>query len=144
MSFSETIQLGSQALPVIINSKYDLTYEAMMLRGQRPLVIGDTYVMTFTLTSASGVVVNLTGSTITFTAKYRYQDLDSQKIIQKTAALLDPTHGIFTVSIAKADVSSYNAVRGYYDIQMELSGAVTTVLFGEIEFVQDVTKTTLP
>lgn len=144
-AYAETIQLGSQSFSVTINSKYDLTSEAMQLRGQRPLFVGDTYVFTFTLTSAAGVAVDLTAATITFTAKYRYQDLDADKIVQKTGVIVAPaTNGVFTVTIAKGDVSSYNLVRGYYDIQIEQSGQVTTVLYGEIEWLQDVTKTVLP
>jgi len=138
----ETLVLGSQEATMIINSKYDLTSKAMLLRGQRPLIIGDSYSLQITLQNSDETAFDLTDYTITFTAKYMYEDADVDSIIQKVGAIVgDPTAGVFSISIANDDVDSYNIVRGYYDIQLQDGDSVVTVLVGEIEWLQDVTKT---
>lgn len=137
----ETIRKASQSCTVITQTIYDLTVSAMSMRGQKPLVVGDDYVLLFTLQDNAGVAINITGAVIRFTAKYKYADLDTSAIIQKTATLVTPVSGIFSITIAKTDVTSLYLVRGVYDIQMTLSGVVSTILTGAIEFMQDVTKT---
>lgn len=109
----------------------------MAYRSQRPLYIGDDYTLEFILTDSAGVAVDITGATIKFTARSKFQDVTP--IVQKTATVTDPTAGKFTIAIVKTDVTGTDLLRGYYDIEMTLAGSVTTILSGVVEFNQAAT-----
>jgi hypothetical protein len=147
MDITEDIWLAITECDLIIQGRYDLTADAMRLRSQRPLVIGDDYTYLFTLRDTLGAAINLTGSTIKFTVKYRYQDADAAALLAKTCTLLTQagaTLGQFTLSILHGDLTATDWIRAYYDIQRTIAGApsiVSTIIFGDIEFVPDLTRT---
>jgi hypothetical protein len=134
---SETIYLQS-AVFMIKQGQYDLTADALRIRGQRPLYCGDNYSFTFVLVDANGTPVVITGAAITMTAKKFVTDLTGT-IFTKSATVTDGAHGTFTVAIANTDVAGPAAIYGCYDIQMTLSAVKTTLLSGNIEFLQNVT-----
>lgn len=134
-------QLASVFL--ITEGRYDLTADAMRLRGQRPLVSGDDYKFEFTLYQLDGTtVVDLTGSSIRFTAKYAVTDVDGLAIINKVATIVTPTAGRFDVVIDKSDITDTSFKQGTYQIQLTDSGSKTrTILTGPIEFLANVAQT---
>jgi len=128
---------------VIQQGKYDLTQAGMLARNQKPLVIGDDYTLQFSLKTSAGVAINLTTAAILFTAKYRTQDTDVQSTLQKSGSLVTPaTNGTFTITILHTDLAALTSTaKGVYDIQIQIGTLVSTVLFGDIEFLADSTKT---
>jgi hypothetical protein len=140
---TEDLYATTNELTVIIQGKYDLTQAGMVARNQKPLVIGDDFTLQFNLKTSAGAAVNLTGATITFTAKYRTQDTDLQSTLQKAGTIIAPaTNGSFTITVAHTDLSALTSTaKGIYDIQVQIGSVVTTVLFGDIEFIADSTKT---
>lgn len=140
-TITETIaSLGTSA--VITQGEYPLTSQAMLLRNQRPLHCGDDYKFEFTVVDEDGDARVITGATIRFTVKLKKSDADPG-IVQKTATIVDGAAGRFDVELVATDVIGPEAQRAYYDIQMTSSGGDTeTLIYGDIEFLQDVTTTT--
>jgi len=100
----------------------------------------DTYKFSVTVKDSSGVVFNLTGYSMFFTAKSNplLDDVDAE--ISSQAVITDPTSGKgeFTLTPDDTDVAISN--EGYdYDVQIS-DGAdnVYTVLKGKLSIVQDV------
>jgi hypothetical protein len=142
MSLTETIkELGSDF--VIQQGEYDLTADAMRLRSQRPLHCGDDYTFNFTAYESDGETEkDLSGATITFTAKYDVADADGYAIVQKSGTLVDAPNGQFKVELADSDVAGPEFIRGYYDLQITIAGETVTWLYGDIEFLPNVTQAT--
>jgi len=127
---------------VIRQGEYSLTADALALRGMRPIHAGDDYTFLFTLQDALGVAVDITGAVIKFTAKYTPSDTDGEAIVTKTATLVTPASGIFSVAIADTDLTFYGSAQGVYDIQMtSATGVVTTLVYGPIEFLPNIART---
>ena len=121
---------------------------------------GDTETLKATV-YRNGVIFNLTGSTVWFTAKVNLSDADTAAIIKKNSlsggiSIPSPTNGILLVNILPADTLSLtmptnltqNSQEDYvaqlfYDIQVKTpSGEIFTVVRSKM-FVQfDITQTT--
>jgi hypothetical protein len=126
----------------VYQGKYDLTADALEIRGCRVLHCGDDYTFIFTLMASDTVPKDLTGATVVFTAKYYYADADSESIVQKTGTVTDEKGGIVKIELVHGDVTGPNHVLGYYDLQVQIGTVVETWLYGDIEFLPDVTRST--
>lgn len=137
---SETIHLLNSN-HMIDQGKYDLTADAMKLRGQRPLHCADDYIFTFTITNPDGSTYTIaSGSVITMLISF--SSIDGTAVsLSKTASITDAAHGIFTVTLTDADMPGPGLRFGKYDIK--LTGPtpgflISTLTYGDIEFLQKV------
>ncbi len=93
---------------------------------------GDTFEQTLTFTNQDGSVKDITGSTVWFTVKLRFSDLDAAALVQvdSTGAELvitDASAGIATLQLLPATTLLLVAPCYVYDIQIkETAGRVTT------------------
>jgi len=132
----DTIELLGASF-VITQGRYDLTADSLRTRGERPLHCGDDYVFSFTLLDEDDDPVSLTGDTLTFTAKYA---VNGSTIVTVVAVLdADPTTGKFTVTIADTAVAGPERIVGIYDIQRLHGTEKSTLIYGDIEFLPNVT-----
>jgi hypothetical protein len=136
---NETIQLASEDY-IIYQGKYDLSIDALVLAGMRPIIAGDTYTLTFAIRDIEGAIVDLTDASIVMTVKYKYTDEDEDSIIQLTGAIATDNKS-FTLTIADDDIVSDDLIRGVYDIKKIVDEDVTTLLYGAIEILPPVTLT---
>jgi len=101
---------------------------------------GDTrdFAMTFT---SNDVAYNITGAKVYFTLKKSKNDTDAQAVLQKTVTShTDPTAGKTTLSLSKTD-TNIQPGRYFYDFQVITSGGgVYTFLSGDVEVLEDVTR----
>ena len=111
---------------------------------------GESAVWVVTVTDADGAPVNITGATMSFTAKWAATDADTAKVFQKTVGagiiLTAPASGIATVTLAVTDTATLPPGRTallMYDWKMSLSGLTTTVAFGTL-LVQPAIARTAP
>ena len=109
---------------------------------------GDTEVYTISLTNDAGTALDLTGLTITFTAKRRPTDSDLDAVLSKSTAdgIVvddDPTTGIAVLTIDPADTEDLTDLRSlYWDIQVDDgAGDVRTPLLGLLAITADITRT---
>lgn len=110
---------------------------------------GDDYSSTLTLTNSdTGAAIDITEYEFRLTVRTKdsLSDLDSQSedsssVINKVITEhTDPTNGLTTISI---DNDETNIAGGWYvyDIQMkDANGNITTILKGEFEVLNDVTR----
>ena len=105
---------------VIKQGSYDLTEAAMRLRSQRPLHSEDDYQFDFEYVDEDGNAIDITGATITFTAKYALTDVDGSAIVKKTGAIVVAADGTFSVTLTDGDVAGPEYIRGYYDVQITI------------------------
>jgi len=102
---------------------------------------GDSAVLNVLVANIVGAAFDLTGTTeITFT---RRQLETGAILLQKTlgtgVTITPPvTAGIFTVAIAPTDTESLAGVK-IYDIEVEISGEVYTVVKATVTITEDVT-----
>lgn len=106
---------------------------------------GDNRTLKLTITSG-GVAVNLTGASLSFTAR---MDYPNAVVITKTSAdaaqlaITNAAGGLAEVYLKPADTSSLPHATVYlvYDVQLTQSdGTVTTVVRGKITVNPDVTR----
>lgn len=107
---------------------------------------GDTASFALAFTDAAGAPIDLTGLTLTFTAKERLLDLDADAIITKVdgdglEVDVDPTTGLATLTVVPADTEGLvDATRLYWDIQLDDgAGTIRTPLSGRLVIGADVT-----
>lgn len=139
----ETIQLRGAAF-VIDQGTYNLTADAMRLRGQQPLYAGDDYLMQLTLKDPSGVVVPITGWAIKMTVRFSALDGVAASFT-KSASIVDGPNGRFDIAIARTDWPGPNLRFGKYDVQRTITLAgptydTSTLLSGDIEFLPNITQ----
>ena len=105
--------------------------------------LGDTKVITLTLTDQDDQPINLTGATVYLTIKKSARDADTEAVLQKTVTThSSPTTGETVINISPADTRDKKAGKYYYDIQLtEAEGKVTTINIGRWELLQDITHT---
>lgn len=107
---------------------------------------GDTAAFAIALTDGAGDPLDLTGVDITFTAKRRLRDADTDAVFQKTVGAgievdADPTTGLATLSFLPTDTSGLTDLRPlHWDIQVEGGGEVSTPLSGRLVISTDVTR----
>jgi hypothetical protein len=112
---------------------------------------GDRQTFAISITDADGVAVDLTGITITFTAKRRPTDTDAQAVISLSTAAgivtdYDPTLGTATITLDPEDtedLSDHVIARSlYWDVQIDdMAGDVRTPLSGRLAISADTTRT---
>ena len=123
-----------------------LTVDALRQAGKRVLVAGDNYDLVFVL-KRSGTAVNLTGAKIWFTVKRSVAQTDSAADLQLDTdtpadiSITDAANGQVTVYLKPSNTESLEG-SWLYDLQVLLSGKVTTYAQGKIEFLPNVTRTT--
>ena len=112
---------------------------------------GDSATFTLTLTDEdTGAPVNLTGMTMTFTAKRRPTDSDAQALIAKSTAdgiVIDvaPETGLATLTLDPADTEDLSPAQIgrslYWDLQIDdMAGDVRTPLSGLLAISADMTR----
>jgi hypothetical protein len=113
---------------------------------------GDKIAFTASMTDGTGVnPADLTGITITFTAKRRKTDTDAQAIIVRSTADgivtdYDPTTGTATITLDPEDtelLTAHVVARSlYWDVQIDdMAGDVRTPLKGLLAIDADITRT---
>jgi uncharacterized protein YbjT (DUF2867 family) len=110
------------------------------------MIRGDSKTFAVSLRDVAGDAIDLTGASVTMTAKEAYTDLDASATFQKTISdgitVLDEDTGVIQVELEPADTTSLDGkkTRLYYDIQVEGSdGKVTTAVRGKLIVHPDVT-----
>ena len=116
-----------------------------MTRIDLEMMRGDTKVFDVTITDEAGAAVNLTGSTVKFTAKNRVGDAQGVAVIALTTGdgveLTDAANGVARVTIAPDDTSGFTSKKTLeYDVQVaETGGRVSTPVRGTLTVEMDVT-----
>lgn len=104
---------------------------------------GSAFEFARTVYNSNGTAVDITGDTLTLTAKYNYGDA-SPVFTRATGGsgivLTTPSSGIYTVTISASNTSGLPPypVDLVYDIKRTHSGTVTTILSGIITVLPDV------
>lgn len=108
---------------------------------------GDTEVFDAAIT-VSGVAVNITGCSLTFTAKRSLTDADADAVLQLTTTggaivITNGPGGLCTISVASADTSALTVpTLCYCDLQLvDTLGNVSTTATGTLMIKVDVTET---
>lgn len=102
---------------------------------------GDTYADEFTITTASGDPVDITGYSFLLTIDPEKAPLTSaNNLYQLTGTILDAPAG--RVEFAPSDVQADQVGSFFYDVQM-VDGASRkrTIVSAKYKYVQDITKT---
>lgn len=110
---------------------------------------GDQQAFEVAFTDADGLAVDLTGVTLTFTAKRRPTDADVDAVISITstdggiAVNANPATGLATLTLEPADTEDLTNLRSlYWDIQLDDgAGDVRTPSSGRLAISSDVTRT---
>lgn len=113
-----------------------------MIKEDLTIIKGDTFIKSLYFKSeVTGLPVDITGSTVIFTAKIDKTDPDVDAVIQvKKSVHDDPTQG-FTILELEPDDTDVTAQLYCYDIQFTTaSGRVYTLQYGELEIIEDTTK----
>lgn len=123
----------------------DLTAEVLQSLGFRPIHAGDDYDLTLTA-QIDGVVIDLSGATIWFTAKEDSIDTDANaKLSYKTdqvteIEITDAANGIFKVYFREPTTKDIEGLWPY-DIQIKTNAPkIITLCRGDIEFLENLTR----
>lgn len=107
------------------------------------IIRGDTVSITFTLTDENGDPVNLTGSTVYFTAKKQIDDdaADAKAVISKdVTSHSDPVNGETIINLTSSDTDIDLGIY-FYDIQIKDSiNNITSLPVKQLKVVEDVTR----
>ena len=107
---------------------------------------GDTLVFEFPPIEVDGVPLNLTGYDIKFTAKQAADDADNalttiQKTLGSGLTVPTPSNGIVVLTLQPIDTDQLEKTTTYvWDLQLNLSGTITTVAYGNMTITMDVTQ----
>ena len=102
---------------------------------------GDTFPFTITFTDSSGSAIDITGFTYLLTVDPDPDPSDAtNNLFQNTPVVTDGPNGVITVTLTPAQADQTPDLY-FFDLQQtDTGGFVRTVLKGEWEVVQDVTK----
>ena len=103
------------------------------------IVRGEDVTLSGTVTDAAGAVVNISAGSILFTVKNKLSDADSAKVFQKSGSGLT-SGGLFTIAIASTDTISLSTDSRFYDAELTLAGAKSTISRGKLIISPEVTK----
>lgn len=131
----------SSAEFTIKQGRLDLIEEFFDLKQQSPLHCGDDYTFTFNYVDSDSEAIDITGATITFTIKYTPSDSEVSAVVQVSGSVTDSENGQFQVVLSEDDVTGPERIRAYYDIQFTIDDETSTILYGLIEFLSDITQT---
>ena len=101
----------------------------------------DTYPFTITFTDENGAAIDITGFTYLLTVDPDSAPADAtNNLFQNTPVVTDGPNGVITVTLTPSEADQAPGVY-FYDLQQtDTGGAVRTVLKGQWEVVQDITK----
>ena len=96
-----------------------------------------TWLLTFK--DENGTAVDITGWTVFFTCKNSREDVDADALISyDITSHTDPTNGQTKIELTTTDTARLGSYP--YDIQIKKTdGKITTVVTGDLSFVEDVT-----
>jgi len=102
---------------------------------------GDTCNFNVTVKDEDGVIFDLTGYTMDFTAKNDIGDSDSEAVISSEATISSPTSGIGVISLTPDD-TTVNAQQYRYDIQISDGGnnVYTVIKNSLLEITDEITQ----
>jgi hypothetical protein len=106
---------------------------------------GDTSTFTVTVTTDGTTPIDITGFTFLFTVDPSSEPTDNlnnlfQLSVGSGITLTDPTNGVMTIGITALQADQLPETY-FYDLQMtDTSSLITTILKGEYEILQDITK----
>lgn len=106
---------------------------------------GDTWTETWTILDQNGVSVDITGATFKMTLKNNTSDADPG-VLQLTSpssgiVITDAATGVVTLTITATQTAALTPSTYEYDIQMNNTGTVKTLVRGKLTIVADVTIT---
>ncbi len=111
------------------------------VRPDIEIVRGDTESITFTL-ERDGTPVNLTGTTVFFTAKSGLDDVDASAAIAiSVTSHSDPTNGITIIPLSSTN-TDITPGEYFYDIQVKDGATITSIPYRKLEILTDVTRRT--
>lgn len=134
-----------------MSKKYDINAITLSQGKYRSLHAGDSYTHGFTVTR-SNAPLDLTGAKIWFTIKETSQQQDTQAKLQLSSddvneiEITDAVGGKFDVKFTGSGAKSTSDLEGswLYDLQIKLStGEVITLVYGKIEFLRNITRSTV-
>jgi len=107
----------------------------------KPFFRGDDYPIPLSFTK-NGVVEDITGWKIYFTAKYHDTDSDDEAVIKMDITEhSDPTNGKTLIFLTNGETGDIKAGKYVYDIQYKkANGTVKTIMKGKFKVLQDVTE----
>jgi hypothetical protein len=98
---------------------------------------GDTASMVFNFKDSAGVVVPLTGKTLTVTAKKSLEDADSDAVFQKAVTShTNAAGGVTTVSLTSMDTATLGNL--WIDAVLSGGGDVRTLFVGSLTIARRV------
>ena len=102
------------------------------------LVRGDTETLVVTMTTDGTTPINLSGRT--YRAQIR-QAQDSRTIKASfTCTVTDASNGVITCVLSAADSATLPVGLGFWDLEENASGVITTVMSGTVTVLADVTR----
>lgn len=119
----------------------------MALKPDITLIKGDDRSIRFELIGEDGNPVDLTGSTVFFTAKSAFTDEDVAAAISVTVSSFtseddDPTNGVVYIPLADTD-TDVTAGEYYYDVQVKKAdGTIVSIPYRKLKVIDDVTERT--
>lgn len=109
-------------------------------------VRGDTDSFTVTVQDANGAAIDITGFSFLFTVDPSDEPVNSANNLFQLSSpaggivLTTPASGLITLTLSGAQADQTPGVY-FYDLQMtDTGGAIKTILKGQYEVVQDITK----
>lgn len=110
------------------------------------IIQGDDLTFTLTFKDEDGVVIDITGFTVFFTAKKDFDEVvdDADAPLSATVTShTDPTNGITEINIPNTDTVDLEPRKYYYDIQIkDLANKISSAQYGVLEVLRDVTNRT--
>lgn len=101
---------------------------------------GDTWTTQFTLTDGTNPI-DISGYVFWMTLKLDPEVADAAGVqVSVTASGVDATNGIVYVTFDPTKTEALTPASYYYDAQMVISGAVTTIMEGRVKVRRDITR----
>lgn len=99
---------------------------------------GDTEVFNITVTDSAGAAVDLTGDV--FTSQIRYNRDDSSIAASFSCVVTNAAAGQVQLTLSAASSAGLTAGTGYWDLQRNDTGVITTIVAGKCTILADVTR----
>lgn len=114
---------------MIQQGEYDLTADALKIRGQKPIYAGDDYVFNFFLVDNTDdeLPVDVTGWTLKMRFKQKLSDSDLMAEID--AVIVSGPAGHFSITIVAGTFVNLNLIIAYYELQ-KLTPSSETLISG--------------
>ena len=99
---------------------------------------GDTEVINITIGDANGAPVDITGDV--FTSQIRYNRDDTSVAGAFVCTITDAAAGQVRLTLSAASSALLTAGTGYWDLQRNDAGVITTIVAGKCTILADVTR----